>query len=221
MNIYHVHPEKFVTLLLAAIFIMLSGCSSLKVVPEQAESGILNLADNSQTITRNGVEIRAAVSDTEINAYNLDGTVTAFHLVIRNNTKSELAYNPESFVLTDERGLQYELLTPDRVREILKKDSYYLMPYPYAGFYYQEDYVKTSFYNRTMSALPYYYELYPQDIYTRALPMTTVIPGMMIEGLVYFKIDLSTHSKIYLHIYRKGASKSSNPDFIFPFKIVK
>ena len=208
-------------LLVALSILISSGCSSIKVIPEPVENGIINAADNSQTISKNGIQIKANVSDSAINAYNLEGTVTALQLTIANTSSNEVAFSDDSFVLVDDRGLQYALLTPERVRELIKKDSYYLMPYPYVGFYYLEDFQKTSFYNRFNSSLPYYYELYPQDLFTKSLPLTAIIPGMKVEGLVYFKIDPAAHQQIKLYIYRKGVSKSAPPEFIFPFKIVK
>lgn len=208
-------------ILLSLVVLMCSGCSSVKVLPEQAVNGRINSADNSQTIVSNGVEVTARMDETGINSYNLESTVTAFHIIIKNSTDKEIAFGDDSYLLVDESGLQYSLLTPEKVREMLKKDSYYLVPYPYVGFYYLEDFEKTNAYNRYNSALPYYYDLYPQDIFTKALQTTTVIPGMRVEGLTYFKIDPAAHQQIKLLVFRKGASKSSPPDFSFPFKIVK
>ena len=207
--------------LVLLVAVLLVGCSSVKLVPEQAVNGRINVADNSQTIMSNGVEVTARMDETGINSYNIESTVTAFQVIIRNASDSEVAFGDDSYVLVDESGLQYSLLTPEAIRTMLKKDSYYLVPYPYVGFYYLEDYEKTNAYNRFNSALPYYYELYPQDIFTKALTATTVIPGMKVEGLTYFKIDPAAHQSVKLLVFRKGASKSSPPDFSFPFKIVK
>jgi hypothetical protein len=208
-------------ILLLVIVILFSGCSSVKIIPEGTANGRVNVADNSQTIMANGVEATARVDETMINSYNFEGTVTAFFIRIKNNTESEVAFNDDSYVLVDESGLQYSLLTPENVRTMLKKDSYYLVPYPYVGFYYLEDFEKTNAYNRFNSALPYFYDLYPQDLFTKSLQASSVIPGMKIEGLTYFKIDPTAHQHIKLLIYRKGVSKSSSADFSFPFKIVK
>lgn len=210
------------TLILTSLFAMLlAGCSSVKVVPEQTGTGRVNAADNSQTIVSDGIEVTARVDEMAINSYNLEGTVTAFHISIRNSTDREILFGDDSYVLTDESGLQYSLLTPENVRAMLKKDSYYLVPYPYVGFYYLEDYQKTNAYNRFNSALPYYYDLYPQDLFTKSLQATAVIPGMKVEGLAYFKIDPAAHQHINLLIFRKGVSKSTPPDFSFPFKVIK
>lgn len=201
--------------------LIISGCSSIKVIPEPVENAIINPADNSVRIEKNGIEIRVRPDASGLNAYNLESTVSSFNILIQNKSQNELAFTDESFVLTDEQGFQHSLLTPDKVREMLKKDSYYLMPYPYVGFYYLEDFQKTNFYNRFNSSLPYYYEVYPQDLFTKSLPLTTIIPGMMIEGQVYFKIDFAAHSKMKLLVYRKGALKSAQPDFALPFTIIK
>lgn len=213
--------KKYIFYFILFAACIISACSSIKVVPESAANGVVNLQDNSQTIVNAGVETYAKLSDSDLNSYNLDGTVAAFQIAIKNTTNSEISFDENSFVLIDEKGLQYHLMTAEKVREIIKKDSYYLMPYPYVGFYYLEDFQKTSFYNRNTSSLPYFYELYPQDIFTKSLPLTTIIPGMKIEGLVYFKLDIANLQNLKLYIYRKGASKSSPPEFIFPFKIVK
>lgn len=212
---------KTILSVLVVLVFLIPGCAQFKVIPEQIDNGTVDATDNSQTISRNSLEIKTRVSDTDINAYNLEGTVTAFNIVIKNNTANEVSFAGDSFVLVDERGLQYVQLTPEKVREIITKDSYYLMPYPYVGFYYLEDFQKTSFYNRNSSSLPYYYELYPQDIFTKSLPLTAIIPAMQVEGLIYFKIDMAAHRQVKLHVYRKDASRSNPPEFIFPFKIIK
>jgi len=212
---------KSILVVMALLIIFISGCASIKILPEQAEHGTINAADNSQTISRNGIEITTNASETAINAYNLEGTITAFNFTIRNNSTDEIAFAADSFYLVDEQGLQYSLLTPEKVRDIIKKDSYYLMPYPYVGFYYLEDFQKTNFYNRFNSSLPYYYELYPQDLFTKSLPLTAIIPGKKVEGLAFFKIDMAAHQRVKLYVYRKGTPKSASPDFVFPYKIVK
>lgn len=208
-------------IMMSLIASLLAGCSSVKLVPELAVNGSINSADNSQTIISNGVAVTARVDETGINSYNLSETVTSLHLIIKNSTDNEISFNDDSYLLVDESGFQYSLLTPENVRAMLKKDSYYLVPYPYVGFYYQEDFEKSNANSHFNSALPYYYDLYPQDIYSKALQATSVIPGMKVEGLTYFKIDPAAHKQVKLLVFRKGASKSSPPDFSFPFKIVK
>lgn len=205
-------------LILAAFLI--SGCA-LKVVPQPVPQGVIDSADNSQTLTKDGVAIRVANSEAEIASYNLDNMVTAFSVTIANQTDREVAFETDSFVLLDDQKRQYLPLTPDKVKEIISRDSYYLIPYPYVGFYYLEDYEKSSFANATNSQLPYYYEVYPQDLYTRSLAAGSIVPGAKVAGLVYFRIDLAAVKELSLLVFRKGTSKSSPPDYVFPFLIKK
>ncbi len=200
--------------------VVLAGCS-LKVVPEQTESGVINTADNSQTIARKGLSVTVKPADMDLRNYNLEGTVSAFSVLIDNRTGSEVSFSNDSFVLLDNENRQYLPLTPEKVKEILSKDSYYLIPYPYVGFYYMEDYAKSSSYNEFNSQAPYFYDLYPQDIYTKALGGESIIPNAKVAGLVYFKIDLSTVKGAKLLIFLKGTPHSATPDFAFPFKIDK
>jgi hypothetical protein len=200
--------------------LVLAGCS-LKVVPQPVPQGVVNPADNSQTITKDGIAVKVANSDREMVSYNLDGTVTAFDVAIHNQTDREVGFGVDSFILLDDQNRQHLPLTPERVKEIVSRDSYYLIPYPYVGFYYLEDYERASSYTETGSQLPYYYEVYPQDIYTRSLNAETVIPGARAEGLVYFRIDLAATKEMKLLVFRKGTSKSSPPDFTFPFAVSK
>jgi hypothetical protein len=197
---------------------LLPACA-LKVIPQPIEAGIINAADNSQRVTKGGIAITARVADTELSSYNLEGTVTAFSVQIDNQTSSEVPFDTNSFLLLDDQARQYFSLTPEKVKEMLSKDSYYLIPYPYVGFYYLEDYEKSSFYNTYNSQLPYFYEVYPQDIYTKALQSGSIIPKAKVAGLVYFKIDLNGKKGVKLLVYKKGTAKSAAPDFVFPFKI--
>jgi hypothetical protein len=198
--------------------ILTAGCS-LKVVPVPVESGVIDEKHFSQTVTRNNISITAGSAQSQLYNYNLDGAVSAFSVVVNNLGSTELPVDTGMFLLVDNEGNQYFPLTPDKVKEIISRDSYYLIPYPYVGFYYTEDYEKSTFYNTFTSEKPYYYEVYPQDIYTKALPGGTLIPKAKMAGLVYFKIDLNGKKDVKLLIFKPGTSKSSPADFTFPFKI--
>ncbi len=203
---------------LAIVICFMTGCS-LKVLPVPVESGVVNQKESTQTLTKDSISITVGSADTQLYTYNLEGTVSAFSVLIDNQSNNEIPIDTDSFLLIDSDGNQYFPLTPEKVKEIISKDSYYLIPYPYVGFYYLEDYEKSSFYNTFNSQLPYFYEVYPQDIYTKAIASGTIIPKAKVAGLVYFKIDLSGKKGVKLLVYKKGTAKSAAPDFIFPFKI--
>jgi len=205
-------------LLLATLF---NGCASVKVLPEAVVDGSINLKDNSQTIARNNLAITIAADDTDMVNYNIEGMIASFNVKIENSGESDVTFDKDSFVLVDASGMQYYQITPDKVKEMMAKDTYYLLPYPYVGFYYLEDYELAQYKNATSSNLPYYFELYPQDIYTRALPTDPIIPKARTKGLIYFHADIHSLSAFTLKVYKKSTSKSAPPDFIFPFKVVK
>lgn len=215
-----VHAMKMLALPILLVALLLPGCA-LKVIPQPVSQGVIDPADNSQTVTKDGISVRVANTDAEIASYNLDNMVTAFSVTIHNQTDREVGFDTDSFLLLDDQNRQHLPLTPERVKEIISRDSYYLIPYPYVGFYYLEDYERTSSYNATGTQLPYYYEVYPQDIYTRALAAGTIIPQAKAAGLVYFRIDLAATKEVKLLVYRKGTSKSAPPDFTFPFTVKK
>jgi len=200
--------------------LVLSGCA-IKVVPEATESGVVDPSRNSVTITKDSVRMSVVNVTPDMADYRLEGGIAAFTLEIENQGSAELSFDKDSFILLDNTGRQYFALTPEKLREMLAKDLYYLIPYPYVGFYYLEDYEKVAFRNQNSSNIPYYYEAYPQDIYTRALNAGTIIPGAKVSGMVYFHLALEDVKGVKLYVYKKGTSRSSQPDFIFPFRIVK
>jgi len=199
------------------VAVILAGCS-VKVVPLPVESGTIN-PDQSLTVAKQGITITAASTDPLLYSYNLETPVAAFGVTIANDTDSELAFNIDSFLLTDNEGTQYTPLTPEKVKEMISRDSYYLIPYPYVGFYYLEDYEKASADAAFLSQQPYFYEVYPQDIFTKALTGTTIIPKARVHGLLYFKLDMPSRKNVNLLFYRTGTSRSASPDFVFPFAV--
>ncbi|BDV43242.1 lipoprotein [Geotalea uraniireducens] len=208
----------FFSIMLVVLFT--AGCT-LKVIPQPVPQGVIDPADNSQTISKGGISVRVANADPQIISYNLEGTVSAFSVAIQNKTDREISFDNSSFLLLDDQGRQYQQLTPEKVKEYITKDSYYLLPYPYVGFYYLEDYEKVSSYTATDSQLPYYFEVYPQDIFTKALDARSIIPGATAVGLVYFRVDLPGIKEVKFLVYEKGTSKSAAADFAFPFIIKK
>jgi len=211
--------RKFYVCMLFVWLSILSGCA-VKIVPASVPGGTLSPDGNSLTITSGKVSITAGVVEEEIIG-NQDRTVSSLQLVISNQGESEVAFDADSFLLLDTDNRQYFALSPEKVRQVLAKDTYYLLPYPYVGFYYLEDYEKSAFKNTTETTLPYYYELNPQDLFARALPTGTVIPNGKISGIVYFQADVTALNSFRLQVYRKGQSKAAPTDFVFPFRVAK
>lgn len=200
---------------------LFTGCASVKVIPEVVPGGSINLKDNSQSISRDNLLITIAPAEADMVNYNIEGIVASFYVAIQNEGHSVVNFAQDSFILIDSDKRQYYPLTPEKIREMMAKDTYYLLPYPYVGFYYLEDYERAQFKNSTSSNLPYYFELHPQELFTKALPVDPVIPKAGIRGLLYFHTDLQSLTSFSINVYKNGTAKSAPPDFIFPFKVVK
>jgi len=199
----------------------LSGCGGFKVVPQPVESGVIDVKENSVKVIRQNVAVTAVYEPIELYSQNLTGYVAAFRVSIDNGTDTELIIEPDSFMLLDDQNQQYFALMPAKVKEILTKDSYYLIPYPYVGFYYLEDYEKSTMVSTQSSSLPYYYEVHPEELFAKAFSLGTIIPHASVSGLVYFKIDPAEHKQMKLLVYKKGTPKSAPADFMIPFAVQK
>jgi hypothetical protein len=211
--------QKLYTCLLLVALTVLSGCA-VKVLPEPVPGGIVSPDGKSLSLTNADVSITATVVDEEI-FNNTQGMITSLKVEITNGGESEIVYDNDSFIMVDGDNRQYFAVTPEKVRQMLAKETYYLLPYPYVGFYYLEDYEKAAFKNSTNTSLPYYYELYPEELFVKALPPGPIIPKAKVGGLVYFQADLYTLKSFRFLVYRKGSSKSAPPEFAFPFRVSK
>lgn len=210
--------SKLIIAFLASLF--LGGCG-VTVVPKPTASAVLNPTDNSLTEDKAGVIISARVQDLEVAPYRMVDNVTSFYVTVNNKTGREVSIPLESFLLIDDEGNQFRPIEPGKIQGIVSRDSSYLIPYPYVGYYYLEDKEKSAFFNTFESALPFYAENYPQDIFTQALPAGAVIPGAKISGLVYFVIDLHLKKGVQLGVYLPDSPKTAHPDYVFPFSIEK
>jgi hypothetical protein len=205
--------------LIALLTWTLCGCS-MKVVPDLSGGGIASPDGKGMTVSRQSISVTVRHVEPEI-ITTVEGGIAAFNVEIANNGEAELQSDPDSFVLVGADQRQYFYLSPEKVRQLLAKDTYYLLPYPYVGFYYSEDYAEAEFRNSTNSSLPYYYEYRPQELFTSALQAGKIVPGAKTSGYVYFPADLYNMPAFRLMYYPPGATKSTPTDFVFPFKVTK
>lgn len=201
---------------------MLAGCSTLEVVPLPVESGVIDPAARSLTLSREGITLTAAYEPIDLYSRALTGVVTAFRVTVVNRTTAELSVDHESFLLLDDGNRQYHPLLPATVKEILTRDSYYLIPYPYVGFYYLEDYEKSKFVTQESSNIPYYFEVQPHELFAKAFPAGPIVPGAEVTGLIYFAIDPAQRTGMKLLFNRKGEPRTAaSPFMALPFQIRK
>lgn len=208
-------------LLFGLLLITLAGCGGFKVVPMGGAAGVIDQKENSLKVSNQHISVSAVYEPIELYSQNLTGYVTAFRVTVENDTDNEIALDPDSFVMLDERKQQYFALLPAKVKELLTKDTFYLIPYPYVGFYYLEDYEKSTITSRQASSFPYYYEVHPEELFSKAFPLGPIIPKANVSGLVYFKVDPAERKQLTLLVYKKGTPKSAPADFTLPFNVQK
>lgn len=214
--------RSFVLLATVVVGMMLSGCSTLEVVPVPVESGVIDPAARSMTLSRDGITVTAAYEPIDLYSRTLTGVIAPFRVTVLNRTGSELPVDHESFLLLDEKNRQYHPLLPAKVKEMMTRDSYYLIPYPYVGFYYLEDYERSKFVTQESSNIPYYYEVNPHEIFARAFPPGPIVPDAQVSGLVYFAMDPAQHTGVRLLFSRKGEPRNAASPFLaIPFQIKK
>jgi hypothetical protein len=202
-----------------AVMLICAACS-VKVVPQPTATALFNPVDNSLTETHDGLAVTARLDQLSVQPYQLIDNLTSFHISIENQTAKPVEISSEAFLLKDSEGRQYRTITPERVREIVSKDTAYLIPYPYVGYYYLEDQERGAFRQTTASSLPFYAEYHPQDIFTRALPSGPVLPHSKISGVIYFIADLTGMEHAELLLF-SGVPLLGEPRYRFPFRIEK
>lgn len=203
--------------LAAALFC--SACG-VRVVPQSTVTAMVNPADNSLTEVHDGVAVTARLDQLSVQPYQLVDNLTSFHIIVDNQTDKPVEIPIEAFLLKDGDGRQFRIITPERVREIVSKDTVYLIPYPYVGYYYLDDQKRGAF-NQTMaSSLPFYAEYHPQDIFTRALPAGPVLPHSKSAGVIYFIADLTRTDRAELLLF-PSPQMQGEPRYRFPFSIEK
>lgn len=211
-------PVSRILLLLAAA-LFCSACS-VKVVPLPTATATVNPGDNSLTEVHDGVAVTARIDQLSVQPYQLVDNLTSFHITIDNQTENPVEIPVDAFLLKDDGGRQYRTISPERVREIVSKDTVYLIPYPYVGYYYLEDQEQGAFRQTMASSLPFYAEYHPQDIFTRALPAGPVLPRSKSEGVIYFIVDLTHADRAELLLFASPLMQGE-PRYRFPFSIEK
>lgn len=213
-----IRPIARLQMLLAALCCC-AACST-QVVPVPTATALLDPGGASLTEVRDGVAITVRLDQFSVQPEQLIDNLTAFHLTIDNRTERPVTVSTDTLLLKDGAGRQYRSITPERAREIVSKDTVYLIPYPYVGYYYLDDQARGAARQAMASSLPFYAEYHPQELFTRALPAGAVQPHAKVEGVVYFIIDLAATAGAELLIF-PDARMQDAPRYRFPFSVTK
>lgn len=205
---------------LILVMFSLAGCG-VTIVPSPQAGGVIDAEQRSITQNRDNLEVMVKVQDLEYRPYQMVENISAFFVAAENDKEREVSIPLTSFVLIDAQGNQYRPVTAERIHEIISRESFYLMPYPFVGYYYLEDAARAYQDTQFESALPYFPQRYPQDIYTEALPAGEVLPDARISGLIYFLVDLTRKESFEVRLYLPGTPPAAPADFRFPFFVEK
>jgi hypothetical protein len=204
------------------VFLFLCSCAGVNVVPKPGPGVQFDETSRNLTMSRNNLTVTARVQDLQVRPYQAVENLCSFFVTVRNDGDSAREITAENFILVEGNGTQYRSIPPTEVLEILSRDSFYLIPYPYVGFYYLEDSVKVGQFSRFDSSLPYFPQRYPQELHTAALPSDKgLLPGNRLEGQIYFIADLTRMRSFKLQFDPQGAADSSEPEFSFAFSVEK
>lgn len=211
---------KSLLVVLGVAALLLCGCS-VAFVPRPTPAGTIDHKTNALSEQGAGVRITVRVVNTDIAPYQVENPLSALHVTIQNLSAQQVSYPLASFVLIDGGGNQYHPIAPAEIQTMVSRNSTYLIPYPYVGYYYLQDKEQSSFSNTFNSSLPYYAQNHPQDIVLQALPEDFILPGAKVSGLVYFPLDLSRVKSFQLQVFRPGSTTTGPPAFRFPFSVEK
>lgn len=205
------------TVLVAAAFC--AACTA-NIAPLPTTTAIFNPTDNSLTEIHDGVAITAKIDQLSVQPYQQIDNLTSFHITIDNQTGKPVEISSDAFVLKDGDGQQFRIVTPEHVKEIVSRDTVYLIPYPYIGYYYLEDQEHGAFTQTMASSLPFYAEYHPQDIFTRALPAGPILPHSKVAGVIYFLADPAQTNHVELLLFA-DTQLQGEPRYRFPFGVAK
>ncbi|TLM69341.1 MAG: hypothetical protein FDZ69_00785 [Deltaproteobacteria bacterium] len=206
-------------LLIAVATVSCMACSA-KIVPVPTATALPGPVEGSLSEMRDGIAVTVKIDQLSVQPYQPVDNLASIHIAIDNRTDRKIEVAPGAFVLRDGENNQYLTVSPERVREIVSKDTVYLIPYPYVGYYYLEDQRQDSFHQTMTSSLPFYAEYHPQNIFTRALPSGPVLPHSKVSGVIYFLADLTRTDHVELLLYPDPRFEGE-PRYRFPFRVEK
>ena len=206
--------------LAGVITLLLCTACGATISPIATPTGTINLEERSLTEVKDNVAITVKLDELSVAPYQVVDNITSFWVEIDNRSNRQVSYPSRLFILKDGNKKQYRAISPERVKEIVSKDTVYLIPYPYVGYYYLEDHMSAAHNQAFSSSAPFYAEYHPQDIFTRALSEEPVLKDSKVSGVIYFIADLERTDYAELQIF-PDESLSGDPILRFPFAIEK
>ncbi len=202
------------------LFFCLTACG-VTVRPLATSTAILDADRGVLKEQKKGIEISLSSEDVELAPYRNSENTTSFFVEVLNLSRAPISLPLSSFYLIDDTATQFSPITPQDVIERVSRDASYLIPYPYVGFYYLEDQIDSEFSQPFSDSLDFYNQNHPEEILSRSLPLTEILPGKRISGTIYFPVDLVTKKSFEVQVFLPETPRTSSSDFTFPFSVEK
>jgi len=199
--------KKFMLFVLSLL--LLANCSSA-LHPVQTEGVTLDPKENTLISEKGSYRVEVKIAPQSYAFYGMEDTFIIFFVKMENLSNDIIETSLEDFVILDDKMNQVNVMSVKDVAKIIEQNLFYLIPYPYIGYYSegQNYYEGRYLYN---PGAPHTYPVSPKDIYLDAFPYGKILPKANIKGKIYFKKRLSDAKKINLK-----AVKSGN-DYLFNF----
>jgi hypothetical protein len=168
-----------------------------------------------------GVQLAANLHEANVRPSPAEQNYSSFWIEITNQRNVLLPLSATDFLLIDDQGRQYQAADPEALVEQLAVSVPYLTPYPYVGYYYLQDSVRSQLDNQLRSETNFFSSRRPEYIASEALPEASVSPGAKVAGAIYFPVELRTLTGFQLR-YQVGALPGQkNYQISLPFKVEK
>jgi len=203
------------------LFFLLSACSSTLILPEPQPGSQIDMAGQRSSQGIKGIRLAVRLHEAVVRPSPAEQNYASFWVEVYNQRNVLLPLSASDFILLDDQGQQYLTVAANELVEHLSDVAPYLIPYPYVGYYYLEDSLRSAADTRLRGEADYFASRRPRYLKTEALPEAEVLPNATLAGAIYFPVELRQMSRFHLH-YQSGALPGQKSySLSFPFRVEK
>jgi len=195
------------------ILLFFSYSCGVKLEPVITSDVTLDKDKNALISSKDNIIVTVQIAPQSYSFYGMEDSFAIFHVVVENRRDKEIYVTPEDFVLLDDMSHQVNVMKVEDVAKIVEQNLFYLIPYPYIGYYSESLNYYEGRYLYNPSA-PHIYPVSPREIYLDAFPWGKILPKAHIKGKIYFKKRISEAKMLEL----KAISKDNDYLLRFIFK---
>ena len=203
------------------LLFLLSACSNTLILPQPQSGSQIDMQGQRVSQTIKGIRLSVRLHETTVRPSPAEQNYASFWVEVSNQRNVLLPLSARDFVLLDDQDRQYLTVAADDLVEHLSDVAPYLIPYPYVGFYYLEDSLRSSVDTRFRGEAAYFASRRPQYLKTEALPEAEVLPNATLAGAVYFPVELRQMRGFQLRYQSGFLPGQKSYSLTFPFRVEK